>query len=268
MSRLSVRLLLPAVVLFTPISMTLAQDSPPGAKAPASPPSSAAKTTIWQRSSHKVRVQTIKAQLGDIEAKRTADDAEGIRRRAACWLTAADEIDKAAKQLDQATTPAQRELALDAADAAHDLGDQCENGPDETSEAEPPEARTRLSGVSVSAGPSAFDRVLLTTLLEERQEELRGCYEEGLDRNGALKGATRFMLRLGSGDDAGTIERLRIEKDTVNDQDVLECQADVLNAIDFPAEADGRTLRFGVEHTPAPRRPTPPRRARPSDPLE
>lgn len=252
------------LLLLTPATMTLAQDSPPPAKvsnkpAPAHPPSFRA------RSSKLVRVRTIKGQLGDLEALRAADDAEKMRRRAACMLAAADEIDKAAKRLDKAKGD-QRNDELDAVQHAADLAYECDEEPDEATD-EPPEARSELAGATVS-GPcvaaeceKTFGSAEWTKVLDGSRQELAGCYEEGLGRRPDLSGATRFVLRLGKGETAGEIDDIRVEKDSVDDMEMLECQAEVVRGMHFPEAADGRTLRFSVRHTPVKTKPafaTPP----------
>ena len=251
-------ILLP-LLLLTPATMTLAQDSPPTPVAKKKAPAASGKT-VWKRSSQRVRVKTIKGQLGDIEAKRFADDAERVRKRAACMLAAADEMDKAAKRLDKAAEK-DRDRAFDQADEAAALVDECDNEPlDEVSDGEPPEGKTQISGATASKNCAAdqtgcnksFGNQTLSKLINDRQDDFRACYEDGLARRADLKGVTRFMMRVGAGDRAGEIEKLRIEQDTVDDMEMLECQADVVDQLDLPEEADGKTLRFTVRHTPRP----------------
>lgn len=257
MNRHSLRVLLP-LLLLTPATMTLAQDSPPrpaSKKPPATRPASPAQT-LRARSSKLVKVRTIKGQLGDLEALRAADDAEKMRRRAACMLAAADEMDKAAKRLDKATGE-KRNHELDAVESAADLAYDCDEPPDDAAADEVPEAQSTLAGATVSGAcvaeqancDKAFGNGEWSKLLSDQQSEFVGCYEEALGRRPDLAGATRFMLRLGKGETAGEVDDLRIEKDGVDDIDLLECQADVVRGMTFPEAADGRTLRFTVRHT-------------------
>lgn len=241
MRRNTLRLLLP-LLLLTPATITLAQDSPKAPKPGASPvakPAAKPKPappSIWAKSARRVRVRTIKAQLGDIEAKRAADDAERLRRRAACLLATADEIDKAAKRLDRAKDT-QRDDAFDAVDEAADLAEECENGPDEAIEGDIPEARSKLTGANIPE-------------LEEYEGDFETCYDEALSVRPNLAGVTRFMVRLGDDEHAGEVQRLRVEQDTVDDQDLLECQAEVIRNVAFPDTLNGKTVRFAVKHTP------------------
>ncbi len=251
------RILLP-VLVFSP-AITLAQDSPfptPATrKAPAMVRPSPAPKSIWTGSSQRVRVRTIKGQLGDLEARRAADDAERIRRRAACMLASADEIDKAAQRLDR-VSKAGRDQAWEELEDATFLVDECDSEPEETSAGDPPEGRTQISGATASPGCAAgkdecqraFDNRAWSQLLAEYREDLLACYVDGLDRRAHLQGVTRFMLRLGTGEHEGEVDRLRVEQDTVDDMEMLECQADVVQSMDFPPAAQGKTLRFTVRN--------------------
>ena len=258
MERKSPRVLLPLLLLSPAIP--LAQDSPyptPATrKAPTAVRPSPAKKAIWSGSSQRVRVRTIKGQLGDLDARRGADDAEKIRMRAACMLAAADEIDKAAQRLDR-VSKAGCDKALDELEEATLLVDECDIEPEEASAGDPPEGRTQIRGATASPGCApgqnqcqrVFGDSAWLQLLAEHREDFLACYEDGLDQRAHLQGVTRFMLRVGTGDEEGEVEVLRVEQDTVDDMDMLECQAAVVESMDFPAAAQGRTLRFTVRHT-------------------
>jgi hypothetical protein len=263
------------MLLLTPALVTSAQDGPPPApppkpvarklppKAPApvgkGDPLSAPKhdpSWIWSKTKGRVRVRTIKMQLGDLDALYAARDAERFRRRAACLLAAADEIDKAAKGLDRAPKD-KRDDALDGVDDALALASDCQFEPYPTGVDEPPEGRVRISNASVS-GPcadeqpdcgKAFGHSTWSKLLHDNQDELRYCYQQELGVRPRLKGVTRFELRLGAGENAGAVEKLRIVKNTVDRVSMLDCHAQILRALPFPEAADGRTLRFTLQHS-------------------
>lgn len=250
MKRNPVRVALPFFVLGT-ATVALAQDAPsisPPQVRP-TPPRVAAR-----QQARPINVRSITQLLGDVDARVAAQQARSLRERAVCINRLADRIDQSARGLDTGSNEDRRDEHNDQVDELFNAAGDC--GFDEVSDEALPTAALAIQSPRVSTGcadgqagcDKTFNQASFSELLEDSREDFQACYESGLEQKSSLTGTTRLRVKLGAGDTEGEINDIRVERDTLDDATVLRCEADVIHGIDFPPEAQGKTLRFALQH--------------------